>query len=123
MELQDIHKEVLMLCADDDTGLWLVLRRICGDEYYFGTIPDWLRQKAMSIIHDLLSDGLIEAGNFEGEVSGKYKFVPMLLPADEITKFIEQESNDLGKTPNMGDVCWFRATEFGEKLAKEFKDF
>ena len=121
MDFQDIHKKILKLCVDDETGLWLVLKRICGEEYYWSTIPDNLRQNAMNIIRDLLNDNLIQAGNFEKEELGVYKFVPILLPADEIIKFIEQEWNSLGKTPNMGDVCWFRATEFGEKLAKELK--
>ena len=121
MELQAIHKTIIKLCADDDIGLWHLLKQICGDEYYWSTIPDWLRQDAMNIIRDLLDSSLIQAGNFEREETGVHKWVPILLPADEIIKFIEQEWNFLGKTPNMGDVCWFRATESGEKFVKELK--
>jgi hypothetical protein len=118
MEIQDAHKEILALCANDDTGLWLVLRRICGDEYYFGTIPHWLRQKAINIIRDLLSSGLIVAGNFEVGELEKHRFIPMLIPVNEIVEFIEQEWNSLGRTPSLGDICWFRATETGENFAK-----
>jgi hypothetical protein len=74
----------------------------------------------MDTIHYLLSYGYIEAGNFEKDESGKSRWVTMILSADEIIKFIEQEWNLLGKNPNIGDICWFIATETGIKLAEEF---
>jgi hypothetical protein len=73
----------------------------------------------MNIIRDMLKDNLIMAGNFEKEDTGKYEFVPILLPVDRIIEFIEHEWASLGKTPNIGEVCWFRATASGENLAKE----
>src|SRR6266487_365787 len=118
MELHENHRKILKLCADDETGLWLVIKRICGEEYYWSIVTDSLRQEVMNTIHDLLSYGFIEAGNFEKEEAGKYKWMPLLLSADKIIKFIEHEWNSLGKTPNIADICWFIATEKGKNLQK-----
>jgi hypothetical protein len=65
-----------------------------------------------------LSDELIEAGNFEVGESDKYIFIPMRLPANEKIDFIQKEWDELGKTPNIGDVCWFRATPAGKNSHK-----
>ncbi len=119
MELQDIHKKILALCAYDYTGLWLVITRVNKDAYSLDKLPEWVHQKTIEVIRYLLQSGLIETGNFEAEDSGGFKFQPIPLPIDEVIKYIEREWDELGRTPNIGDVCWFRATPIGKQLAHD----
>jgi len=116
MNLPVIHKEILKLCADDDTGLWLIIKRVAEDAYSIVSVPDWVRQKTMEVIRDLLENELIVAGNPNGP-----KFQPLFSSVPETMTYIEQEWAKLGKTPNIGDVCWFRATPPGEQLASELQ--
>ena len=117
MKLQNIHQEILMLCADDYTGLWLVVRTISKDAYPLDAMPDWVRQQALKVIKDLLQTELVEVGNFEAE---SFKFQPLLLSAEETISYIQREWDELGRAPTIGDICWFRATPAGEKLARQF---
>lgn len=119
MRLQDTHKNILALCADDDTGFWLVVKTIANGAYSFEKLPEWVRPKTIEVLRDLLQSGLIEAGNFESQNSGSYKFQPILLPTDEVIKYIEREWDELRKLPNIGDICWFRATLAGKQMADE----
>lgn len=114
MELQEMHKEILGLCADDDTGLWLIIKRVSKDAYSISSVPDWVRQKTLTLIRDLLQGQLIEAGNPNGP-----KFQSLFSSVPETITYIETEWDKLGKTPNIGDICWFRATPAGEQLARE----
>lgn len=119
MDFQDIHKEILGLCADDDIGLWLIIKRVAKDDYIIDSVPEWGRQKTLEVLRDLLQNGLIGAGNFQAKDSGGYEFQPLKLSTDEVINYIEREWDELGKTPNIGDICWFRATLAGEKLADD----
>lgn len=118
MELQEIHKEILALCAHDYLGFWLVVKRVAKDAYS-DKLPEWVRPKTLEAIRYLLQSRLIEAGNFEHKDSGSYKFQPMLLPVDEVIRYIEREWDELGRTPNISDICWFIATSLGEQLAND----
>ena len=114
MELSETHKEILRLSADDDTGLWLIIKRVAKDAYSTTSTPKWVRRKVIEVIRDLLDNQLIEAGNPNGP-----NFQPLFSTTNEIIRYIEQEWDGLGRTPNIGDVCWFRATPAGEKLDQE----
>lgn len=115
MELQDIHKDILTECADDDVGLWSIIWRVNQGPYASDAkLPEWVRQKTIQIVRDLLQDQLVEAGNPNGP-----KFQQLSSSVNETIAFIEREWDRLGKTPNIGDICWFRATRAGEKLARE----
>jgi len=115
MELQEIHKDILAECADDDMGLWAIIRRVYQGPYsYHARLPEWVRQKTIEIVRDFLQDQLIEAGNPNGPT-----FQPLSASVDEIIAYIEREGDQLGRTPNIGDVCWFRATSAGKKLAND----
>jgi hypothetical protein len=114
MELQEIHKEILDLCNDDDTGLWLIIKRVAKDAYSLNNLPVWVRLKTIEVLSDLLGNGLIEAGYPNGP-----KFRPISLSADEAIAYIQQEWDKLERVPNIGDICWFRATSSGEHLAED----
>jgi len=114
MVLEELEKEILALCADDDTELWLIIKRISKDSYSFTTIPETDRQKTMTVLRRLLENNIVNAGFLQGS-----NFEILSLSVDETIAYIEAEWDKLGKTPNMGDICWFRATPKGEKLAHE----
>ena len=114
MELQDIHKDILALCAADETGLWLIIKRVAKDQYSLEQLPTWVQSKTIEVIGDLLRKGLIEVGNPNGPT-----FEPISDSLEETIAFIEREWDKLGKTPNIGDLCWVRATSAGEQLARE----
>ena len=116
MNLQDIHKEILTLCVDDYTGLWLVVRSISKDAYPLDAMPKWVRQQAIQVIEDLLRAGLIEAGNFEPK---SFEFQTITLTTDETINYIQHQWDELGRAPTIGDVCWFQATAAGEQLAQQ----
>ena len=115
MELQEIHKEILALCVDDYTELWLVIHRMSKDAYPRDSMPTWVRQKTLEVIDDLLHCGLISIGDFWG----KPKFKPMSVTVTEAIDYIERIWDDLGHTPTIGDGCWFKATSDGEQLVHE----
>jgi hypothetical protein len=115
MELQDIHKAILAECAYDDVGLWAIVWDVNQGPYGSeARLPEWVRQKTIETIRDLLQSGLIEAGNPNGP-----KFQSVSSSVDETIAYIEREWDRLGRAPNIGDVCWFRATPAGEQLAHE----
>ncbi|HET9909552.1 MAG TPA: hypothetical protein VFQ23_23090 [Anaerolineales bacterium] len=116
MKLQNIEKEILGLCVDDDTGFWLIIKRIAKDSYSIVSVPESVRKKTMEVIRHLLQNQLIVAGNPNGP-----KFRACSLSTPDLIAYIVQEWDKLGSTPNIGDICWFRATPAGEKLARELE--
>lgn len=72
MKLQNLHLEILASCAYDDVGLWVIVRIVSEEEYFANKLPEWVRQKTLQIIRDLLEEGLIEAGKFHGMIYNTY---------------------------------------------------
>jgi hypothetical protein len=116
MELQEIHKKILALCADDYTGLWMIVSAIAEDAYSFETVPDWVRQKTIDILRDLLQSNLIAGGRID---PASHDFRPFYFSVEDTIGFVEREWETLGKTPNIGDVCEFFITLEGKQLAQK----
>jgi hypothetical protein len=117
MEITEFQKEILLECLEDRIGLWSIIWTINGDGYSTTEVlPDWVRQKTIETVRNLLQQRLVEAGNFE---AGSYRFQPMVSSVEETIDYIEREWNALGRNPTIGDVCWFRATAAGEQLAQQ----
>lgn len=115
MELQEIHKSVLAECAYDDVGLWSIIVHVYGESYARRSIlPDQVRRETIKVVNDLLSEELVEAGNPNGP-----EFVRFSWSMAEIIDHIESEWDRLGRTPDVGEICWFRATPKGKKLVNE----
>jgi hypothetical protein len=115
MELTDLEKEVLLLCADYDVGLWEVIRIANGASYSkHHVVSVEVRRKTIEIIRDLLQKGLIQPGSPSAP-----EFQALFPPSDKVIDFIEQEWDKLGRTPNLGDIIWFTATEVGEQFAQQ----
>jgi hypothetical protein len=113
------HKEILAECADDHVGLWAVIRSIDDDAYWAGPLPAEVRSEIMQLLSDLLDAGLIEAGNFAQDKDPKVGWTTIAGSAGAVIAAIARGWDELGRNPNIGDVCWFTATLKGRNLAKE----
>lgn len=119
MDLSAKHKEILGECAYDHVGLWSVIRTIDDNAYWEGLLPASVRSEVMQLIRDLLEHGLIEAGNFAPDREAQAGWLPISGSTDTVIAAIARAWDELDRTPNIGDVCWFTATPAGKKLAEE----
>lgn len=145
MELTELHKEIIIECANDDVGLWSILWRVNGGGYSVNVpLAKGAREKAIEIIRHLLERGLIEGGfpqlpeNIEkrlrelqvqtprqnNEIFQLIKdspptWKPLNYEASDTIDYIQREWDNLDHDPNIGDVIWFRATPTGEQLAQK----
>ncbi|WP_157537572.1 hypothetical protein [Kitasatospora azatica] len=76
--------------------------KLLGDEY---SVPAE-RELCLRLIRDLLAEGA-RAGDFSEALPGN-PFVPWELDAAGTLARIRAELEALGKSPDSGDVCWFR---------------
>lgn len=102
------------MCVDDYTELWYVIRLVYPSFSSENPIPDWVINKTLELIHQMLESGYIEAGIL------RESFSPLKISLDETISYIKSMWNKLeGKPLRVGYICWFRATQAGEKLARE----
>jgi hypothetical protein len=146
MELSDLHKEILVACANEETGLWAILWRINGGGYSKNApLAQGVREKAVGIIRDLLEGGLIEGGfpqlpaHVETELhklqqqnprqgtviatllkNNPPTWKPFDHSASDTIGYIQREWDNLQHEPNIGDIIWFRTTAAGAQIAKGF---
>lgn len=116
MELQEIHKEVLSMCIDDYTGLWVIISIVNKGTYSNDPLPGQVREKTIDVIRELLQIGIIEAGYIDPE---SHQFQAFNFSVEDTIDFIEQKWDDLGRLPNIGDICEFFVTETGKKVAAD----
>lgn len=118
MMLTDTNREILLLCYYDYTGLWQILKTICKEDYSIEKIPNWARKQTIEVINDLLREELIEAGFVDQE---SHKFISFKWSPNETLNFIEKQWDQLGRVPNIGDICDFFVTFKGKKLVKDLE--
>ena len=115
MELTPLHKTILVTCSDGDVGLWEIIWKIHGGPYASGaTLPEEIRRSTIRIVGDLLSENLIQAGFPQVQRDGTVIFQPLSRSTAETVTYIEKEWDNLGRTPNIGDIVWFKVTDAGE---------
>jgi len=106
--IEELKNDFLVECHDDYVGLWSLIWTI--ENEMRETDPQRIRALTISLITELLKQGLIKAGmpNAHGE------FEEWRASPDEIVKRIEKEWDQLGREPNLGDVVWFTTTKKGD---------
>ncbi|MBN1372281.1 MAG: hypothetical protein JW987_10115 [Anaerolineaceae bacterium] len=117
MVIEEIHKGLLGYCAHDDMGLWIIPRRITNSD----TIkekPEIVRRKSLEIIKEMLENGWIEIGIMVSR-NNEITFQPLPMSTNKAMEFIDSEWVKLGRMPDIGEICWFRATPVGKKLAED----
>ena len=118
MELSDLEKELLAYCCEDDMGIWVIIHSVFGDGYpNLPKLPEWVQEKTLQTITSLLFKELVIIGHFV-EKENAIIFVPFDGIVTEIVEKIKCEWNELDRNPSLGDICWFRASEKGIRLAK-----
>ncbi len=117
--LQMAIKYLLYNCHDDDVGLWDAISDV---KEAFPNAPDEeIRQLALELFQKLLEAGLIKVGFPEWDDAGKLIFVPWSSTPNESITRIKSEWDALGRKPTLGDVCWFRTTEKGDREVEKLK--
>jgi len=108
-EVESIRRDFLREASDDYVGLWSLIRRIKFDLGY--NDPATVRAVTLSILKELLAQGLIRAGipHTTGD------FEEWNLSPVKTLQRLEHEWDGLGREPNIGDIVWFTSTEKGEK--------
>lgn len=74
---------------------------------------DDARDLAVAVIHAVLEAGLMEAGDVTDG-----GFFPWDLSAAKSVERIEREWRTLGRSPELGEVCWLANTTVGNRTAK-----
>lgn len=119
MDFTSAHKSILLLGLSDYIDMGGVIFRVIGGGYIFtNPLPTGVQEQALQVLKDLLQEDLVEAGipHFRRE-----DFEAWNLSTQEIIKRINSEWGQLGRTPIVGDIVWFRLTSRGEKIAKEIE--
>jgi len=114
MKLQEIHKSILQYASYDDVGLWEIIREISENDFFSPTIPDWVRNKALRVIEELIEGGLLVAGTPNGP-----SFLPFPYGSNELKTFIENGLDEFGHNAHKNVICWFRITPKGEQLVRD----
>ncbi len=117
MELTDLEKKIMAYCIEDDMGLWVVVTYVYGGAYPIDiNLPAWVREKTLEVLNNLISQGLIKIGQMVRK-ENKIVFEPYSSSDLEIIQGVEQEWINLGRPPDIADICWIRASDAGVKLA------
>jgi hypothetical protein len=117
MYLSELQKGLLGYSSQDDMGLWIISRRIYDssstDKSYYS-----VRIETIKVIRMMLQNGWLVVGK-PIEINGGIIFQLYSLSVDEVIAFIENEWDKLDRLPDLGEICWFRATPAGKQLAIE----
>jgi len=116
-ELTPLQREVLALCADDYTALAHIVKRVAKGSYWEKPLPRWVQDQTIDLVRALLEYELITAGRLRNPNGPE--FTRLSLAPSEVVAYINTEWDNLDKTPDIGDICWFSATSQGENLVDE----
>lgn len=117
MKLSELEMYFLEDCANDDMGLWVVPWKISESQTTQDSNEE-VREKSINVIRKMMQNGLMEIGTIVIK-NDKAFFEPFSMTTDQAVAFIKSEWEKLGRFPSLSEICWFRATPAGEKLAKE----
>jgi len=96
---QEIKQDILAECSEDYVGLWSIIKRFQRAGI---TIEPILMETTLGLLHELLSQEHIVAGQFSENEFHIWKRNPT-----EIVVRIRDEWTALGRTPNISEIAWF----------------
>lgn len=110
-EYEQCTRRFLLAMTSDYAGIWQLLTylRPSASDQSSGSNENHLRAAAMSCLRDVLERDLVEAGAATSDGG----FVPWDLPPEAAVARIEREWEELGRTPTIGELAWFRLTDVG----------
>lgn len=110
-ELHELQRVSLVEGLDDYVGLWQWVRRV--RDRWPDLADDAVRSKVLELVGELMRRNAIRAGALTRD--GGFDAWE-LTPAEALER-IEREWIELGRDPNIADICWFNNTELGDALA------
>jgi hypothetical protein len=102
-DLSEVMNAIYGECHDDYVGLWSIVREIRETTNLEG---GELVRASLHVLGQLLSQGGIVAGEFEGD-----RFHVWNLKPEEVVARVELEWRALGRDPDIGEIVWFTAAE------------
>ncbi len=112
MDFDPKEEDFLIEGLDDWIGLWRFARAI-RDRAPNATV-DEVRERAMPSVRKLVQGGYMRPGRLTKERPG---FSEWNLDPQEAVERIDREWRQLGRDPNIPDICWFSNTELGNEVA------
>jgi len=119
MKIKKIYKYLLDYCSTDYMGLWVIVWNVTH-AHTSQNPREIVQKKTLKVIEEMLKNGWIEIGVLilhDAEVN----FQPLKLSVKEAINYINSEWELLGREPDIGEVCWFRATPAGIQLSNELR--
>lgn len=113
MDLDSIQSTVLVEGLDDYVGLWELAKQVRRAEP--DVTSDEVRQGVLAGLEPLLTSGYVQAGQLTEEGG----FDPWPLAPAEALRRIDAEWRQLDGDPNIWEICWFRNTERGDRIAEQ----
>ena len=110
-KLDELQRAFIVEGLEDYVGLWQWVARV--RDRYPDLNGDGVRAKVLESVGELIRQNAIQAGALAGE--GGFDAWE-LTPAEALER-IETEWIELGRDPNIPDICWFNNTEHGDALA------
>ncbi|WP_254563963.1 hypothetical protein [Oscillatoria sp. HE19RPO] len=102
--------------TEDYVGLWEIIYNV--RERFPQANPHEIRLMTIEAIREVLETGLMQIGMFESVEGNNLEYQIWDFSIDSIINRIEKEWNELGRTPNIGDIAWLITTKKGEQKAK-----
>ncbi|MBU0455440.1 MAG: hypothetical protein ABIH77_02155 [Pseudomonadota bacterium] len=114
---RDLKIEFLILCQDDSTGLWLIIRitkNILGTKD-----ADEIQKIILHLVLEFLKKQFIVVGfPLRDGTFKRWHGEPK-----ELVEKIKIDWDQLDREPNLGDVIWFYITEKGSAELKRLNDW
>lgn len=117
MLFTELHKQLLIECAEDYVGLWSVINEV--GSFLKETDALNVREKTLAILTELLEAELIQAGFPTPDSRG---FEQWRISAKDVIDRIGRAWDALGREPNIGEIVWFTSTEAGDRKLREWKE-
>lgn len=110
--LESLKKEMVADTVEDYTDLSFYVAFV--EEAFGASDPLELMFYTAAIVHSLLEEGLVRAGDLTEE-----GFFPWDGNVDSVVGRIITAWRELGRPPHLWEIVWFDATEKGEAYAEE----
>jgi hypothetical protein len=112
---QELRRAVLLTGLDDWVGLWEIVRLVRERES--GDINDLdVKSLVIGLLTQLLDNDEVQVGSLIN--GGEFSSWPS--SKEEAMRDIITAWENLGRDPNIGEVCWLQNTELGDRLAREW---
>jgi hypothetical protein len=110
------HDECIMQILRRGLDDWIQAIEVASVVRFCGTqsTPEGIERAALEVIGELLRRNLVKAGDVTA-----HGFSEWGMTADDAVEHIARAWNELGRSPDLGEVFWLCNTVEGDALARE----